>query len=76
MATGPNAVAALDRAAAAGPILVEFLIGQPTAAAKLLDEHVDNGHGECRSPSHHGHQSWPCIVRTAAETSNIERVRR
>ncbi len=49
--------------------LATFLSAQPTATAKLLAQHVDDGHGYCRAcplGAQHGHQVWPCTIYAAA----------
>lgn len=49
--------------------LTEFLVSQPTAVARLLIRHVDNGHGDCRVCTiggQHGNLPWPCTIHMAA----------
>jgi hypothetical protein len=49
--------------------LAVFLLGQPTALAKLLAQHVDDGTGRCRvcMVAQRGHLPWPCALRIAAD---------
>jgi hypothetical protein len=44
--------------------LAVFLAGQPTAVARLLAEHVDDGRGDCRACSlpQGGYVPWPCTL--------------
>jgi hypothetical protein len=49
--------------------LTEFLESQPAAVAKLLAQHVDNGHGGCRVCAiggQRGYLPWPCTIYMAA----------
>jgi hypothetical protein len=49
--------------------LAEFLLGEPTAVATLLTEHVADGHGRCRACTvggQRGNSSWPCALHGAA----------
>jgi hypothetical protein len=61
-----------DRPASSGvvlDVLVEFLLGQPTALRALLSDHVDDGRGGCQRCAiggQHGNQKWPCLIHTAA----------
>lgn len=53
------------------PVTVElarFLVGQPGAVAKLLQQHVDDGHGNCRvcSFAQRGYLTWPCTIHAGA----------
>jgi hypothetical protein len=49
--------------------LAAFLTAQPTATAKLLTQHVDDGHGRCRAcgiGGQRGFMFWPCTLYSAA----------
>jgi aerobic-type carbon monoxide dehydrogenase small subunit (CoxS/CutS family) len=48
--------------------LTAFLSLRPTATAKLLAQHVDDGSGHCRAcaVAQRGHQVWPCTIYAAA----------
>jgi hypothetical protein len=49
--------------------LTAFLISQPDVAAKLLAQHVNDGHGRCRVCTvggQHGHMPWPCTLYASA----------
>jgi hypothetical protein len=51
------------------PPLVAFLVDQPTATARLLAQHVDDGYGRCRVCTvggQHGHMPWPCTIAASA----------
>jgi hypothetical protein len=48
--------------------LVRFLEGQPTAVARLLAQHVDDGRGHCQACSVGGQAGtlvWPCTLYAA-----------
>ena len=52
--------------------LSAFLVAQPTALAKLLLEHVDDGRGGCRVcavGAQHGQHRFPCTIHVAAVTA-------
>ncbi|MGH3616325.1 MAG: hypothetical protein ACRDRK_27770 [Pseudonocardia sp.] len=52
--------------------LAVFLAGQPTAVARLLADHVDDGHGHCRTCAvggQRGNHAWPCSLHVAATAS-------
>jgi hypothetical protein len=52
--------------------LAVFLVGQPTAVARLLAEHIDDGRGDCqacRIGAQRGNHSWPCSLYAAATTA-------
>lgn len=54
-------------------LLVTFLLGQPTAVAKILGEHVDDGTGKCRScgcRARGDRMPWPCPTYTAAKSAH------
>lgn len=60
--------------------LVEFLVAQPTATARLLAQHTDDGRGYCRgcSCSQGGRPKWPCTIHhyaTEAAAYGVERRR-
>jgi hypothetical protein len=58
---------ASDRATSETVSLIANLI-TPAAVAKLLAEHVDDGHGYCRACkfTQQGYYPWPCIFHAAA----------
>lgn len=62
----------VSRAAPASSVLAEltfFLSSRPTATAKLLAQHVDDGRGYCTVctiGAQRGHHIWPCTIYTAA----------
>jgi hypothetical protein len=52
--------------------LAAFLVGQPSAVAKLLAQHVDDGRGHCQAcgiGGQRGHHTWPCTIFNAATTA-------
>ncbi|OZM83600.1 hypothetical protein [Pseudonocardia sp. MH-G8] len=56
-----------------------FLAGQPTAVARLLAEHVDDGTGHCRVCSagpQAGRKVWPCQIHGHALSANSQPHRR
>lgn len=56
--------------------LAVFLAGQPTAVARMLAAHVDDGRGDCRACSigaQRGNHSWPCSLHAAAATAASRR---
>ena len=56
--------------------LATFLVEQPAAVAKLLQQHVDDGRGGCRAcgiGSQAGFLPWPCTIHTAAEMAAATR---
>lgn len=49
--------------------LVDFLVSQPTATAKLLAQHLDDSYGRCRVCTvggQHGNVPWPCTLYSSA----------
>lgn len=59
-----------DSAVGITEALAAFLLAQPTALAKLLAQHVDDGNGACRMCAvggQHGNLPWPCSIRIAAD---------
>jgi len=60
----PSTHPVTDPSPAAGGILAAFLDGRPDAARRLLDDHVDDGKGQCaRCPDQ---TAWPCTVHDTA----------
>ncbi|HZG91689.1 MAG TPA: hypothetical protein VEZ42_15860 [Pseudonocardia sp.] len=55
--------------------LAEFLAGQPTAAARLLAVHVDDGEGRCAGCTtlDRGRVPYPCSLHTAATAARGRR---
>ncbi|HEY0640530.1 MAG TPA: hypothetical protein VGD67_23115 [Pseudonocardiaceae bacterium] len=56
--------------------LAVFLTGQPTAVARLLADHVDDGRGYCRVCSvgaQRGNHTWPCSLHAAATAATHRR---
>jgi hypothetical protein len=52
--------------------LAAFLVSEPTATAKLIAQHVDDGRGSCRVCTvggQHGSLPWPCTIYTAARAA-------
>jgi hypothetical protein len=52
--------------------LVAFLVNQPTAVARLLVKHIDDGRGGCRTctiGAQCGNHRWPCTLHTAASAA-------
>jgi hypothetical protein len=50
--------------------LVQMILSQSGMAARLIEEHVDDGSGRCRGcpvGGQRGRHSWPCTLRLAAE---------
>lgn len=72
-----SSIAPTDNGRAVADELVRFLVGQPTAVATLLAEHVDDGFRHCRACAiggQRGYLVWPCLlyevaVRAAAALS-------
>jgi hypothetical protein len=60
--------------------LVQMILGQQGMAARLIEEHVDDGSGRCRGcpvGGQRGRHSWPCTLRQAAETAEkLQQARR
>lgn len=70
-------MSALPADGLASDILAAFLSGQPEAIDKILDEHVDDGRGDCRTCNNESsgrHLEHPCTLRLAAERARIYRV--
>ena len=59
--------------------LVQMILSQPGMAARLIDEHADDGRGRCRGcpvGGQRGRHSWPCTIRQAAEEAQkLDRAR-
>lgn len=59
--------------------LARFLLSQPTAVARLLDQHVDDGTGHCRtccSGDQRGFLAWPCALYEAATLASTAHAKR
>jgi hypothetical protein len=57
-----------DEPAALLAELVRFLAHQPTAAARLVTAHVDDGSGRCATcvlAGQSGRMPWPCVLAVA-----------
>jgi hypothetical protein len=57
-----------DRPGAAEELVI-LLAAEPTAVAKLLDEHRGDSSGHCRicTAGRGGYQVWPCSIYAAAQ---------
>jgi hypothetical protein len=50
--------------------LLQMILSQPGMAARMIEEHADDGRGRCRGcpvGGQRGQQAWPCTLRLAAE---------
>jgi hypothetical protein len=50
-------------------LLASLIVDEPGAVAALLEQHVDDGHGHCRTCTlggQRGNQTWPCTIYAAA----------
>jgi len=50
-------------------LLADLIVDQPVAVTTLLEQHVDDGHGHCRTCTlggQRGNQTWPCTIYAAA----------
>lgn len=56
-------------------VLVSFLETQPTAIARLLAKHRDDGRGGCLSCGlgQRGYSRWPCVIHAAASRASDRR---
>ena len=59
--------------------LVQMILSQSGMAARLIEEHVDDGSGRCSGcpvGGQHGRHSWPCTLWQAAEeATKLQRAR-
>jgi len=54
---------------AIGGLLADLIVDQPTAVTTLLEQHVADEHGHCRTCTlggQRGNPTWPCTIYAAA----------
>lgn len=52
-----------------GSLLADLIVDQPIAVTTLLEQHVADEHGHCRTCTlggQRGNQTWPCTIYAAA----------
>ena len=65
----PTAQPADDPMTEIGSLVADLIIDQPIAVTTLLEQHVADEHGHCRTCTlggQRGHQTWPCTIYAAA----------
>lgn len=59
----------LDPVSGIRTLLANLIVDEPVAVTTLLEQHVDDGHGHCRTCTlggQRGNQTWPCTIYAAA----------
>jgi hypothetical protein len=65
----PAAQSAHDPMIEIGSLLADLIVDQPIAVTTLLEQHVADEHGHCRTCTlggQRGNQTWPCTIYAAA----------